>query len=71
MKQVLLARPTGKRSNGRPRRRWSDYISDLAWSRLGAETAELSKAKLSDDRKVLQVLLGLLPPQPSLEKKRA
>ena len=26
--------PTGKRFKGRPRTRWCDYISDLAWTRL-------------------------------------
>jgi len=33
----LQSAPTGKRP------RWSDYISDLAWSRLGVETTELSE----------------------------
>ena len=28
-RQVLLARPTGKRPRGRPKTRWSDYFSDL------------------------------------------
>jgi len=40
-RQVLLAKPTGKRARGRPRTRWSDYICDLAWPRLGVEPAEL------------------------------
>jgi len=42
-RQVLLATPTGKRPIVRPRTRWSDYISDHAWSRLGVEPAELSE----------------------------
>jgi len=33
----LQSPPTGMRPIGRPRTRWPDYISDLAWSRLGAE----------------------------------
>jgi len=33
-RQVLLAKPTGKRPKVRPRTRWSDDICDLAWSRL-------------------------------------
>ena len=33
--------PQGKRPRGRPRTTWSDYISDLAWSPLGVEPAEL------------------------------
>ena len=42
-RQVLLAKPTGKRPSGCPRPRWSDCISDLAWPRLGLEPAELSE----------------------------
>ena len=36
-RQALLAKLTGKRSRGRPRTTLSDYISDLAWSRLAVE----------------------------------
>jgi len=36
-RQALLATPTGKRPRIRQRTRWSDYISDLAWSCLDAE----------------------------------
>jgi len=42
-RQVLLAAPTGQRLRGRPRSKWSDYISDMAWSRPCVEWAELSK----------------------------
>jgi len=35
VKQVLLAKPTEKRPRCRPKPRWSNCISDLAWSRLG------------------------------------
>ena len=44
--QVQLAEPIQKRFRGHPRPRWSDYISDLAWSRLGVELAELSEIAL-------------------------
>jgi len=44
-------------------------ISDLAWSRLGVEPAELSE--IAVDRGVFRVLLGLLPPRPSPEEKGA
>jgi len=44
--QVLLAKPTGKRPRGCPRSRWSGNISDLAWSRLDVELAELGNLKL-------------------------
>jgi len=36
-------------------------MSDLAWSRLGVETAELCENAVVD-REVFQVLLELLPP---------
>jgi len=57
---------TGKRPRGCPMTRCSDYISDLAWSRFGVETAELSE--IAVDREVLRVLLGLLPPRLSPRK---
>jgi len=34
---------SGNQLRGRQRTRWSDYISDLAWSHLGAEPAEMSE----------------------------
>jgi len=40
--------------------RWSDYISDLAWSRPGVESAELSE--IAVDREVFRVLPELLLP---------
>ena len=33
--EVFRARPTGRRPRGRPRTRWRDYVSRLAWERLG------------------------------------
>jgi len=59
---------TEKRVRVRPRIRWSDYISDLSWSRLGVESAELSE--IAVDREVSRDL-GLLPLRPSPEEKRA
>ncbi|TWW59881.1 hypothetical protein D4764_06G0014110 [Takifugu flavidus] len=32
---LLRTCPTGRRPHGRPRTRWRDYISRLAWERLG------------------------------------
>ena len=60
VRQVLLAKPMGKRPKCRPRTRWRDFITDLAWSRLCVETAELSE--IAVDREVFQVLLWMLPP---------
>ena len=65
--EALLAKPTGKRPRCPPR--WRNCISDLAWSRLGAEQAELSQ--IAVDRDVFQILLWMLSPQPSLEEKWA
>jgi len=59
-RQALLAKPTAKRPRGRPRPRWSDCISDIAWSHLGVESLELSE--IAVDRDIFQVLLGMLPP---------
>ena len=66
--RVLLATPAGKRLRGCPRTRWRDYISELAWSRLGVEPAELSE--IAVDREVFQVFLGMLSPPPSWGNKR-
>jgi len=69
VRQALLAKPTGKWPRCRPRPRWSNCISDLAWSRLDVEPAELSE--LAIDGEVFQVLLWMLPPKLSLDEKRA
>ncbi|KAK7896322.1 hypothetical protein WMY93_021647 [Mugilogobius chulae] len=34
-REVFRACPTGRRPRGRPRTRWRDYVSRLAWERLG------------------------------------
>ena len=34
-REVFLACPAGRRPRGRPRTRWSDYVAQLAWERLG------------------------------------
>ncbi|KAI3361733.1 hypothetical protein L3Q82_002088 [Scortum barcoo] len=35
--------PTGRRPRGRPRTRWRDYVSRLAWERLGVPPEELEE----------------------------
>ena len=40
-REVFQARPAGKRPRGRPRTRWRDYISSLAWEHLGIPQSEL------------------------------
>ncbi|KAL3049346.1 hypothetical protein OYC64_008749 [Pagothenia borchgrevinki] len=64
-REVFQARPAGKRPRGRPRTRWRDYISSLAWERLGIPQSEL--VDVARERKVwgsLLELLELLPPLP-------
>ena len=60
--EVFRARPTGRRPRGRPRTRWRDYVSGLAWERLGAPPEELEE--VAGDRDVWVSLLKLLPPRP-------
>jgi len=75
--RVLLASPMGGqaawegthgRASGprcRPRIRLRDFISDLAWPRLGVEPADMSE--IAENREVCRNLFGLLPHDP-LEK---
>ena len=58
-REVFLACPTGRRPRGRPRTRWRDYISSLAWELLGIPQSEL--ASEAREREDLGSLLKLLP----------
>ncbi|PWA30791.1 hypothetical protein CCH79_00017406 [Gambusia affinis] len=60
--KVKNARPTGRRPRGRPRTRWRDYISRLAWERLGIPPEELEE--VAGEREVWASLLKLLPQRP-------
>ncbi|KAK3550607.1 hypothetical protein QTP70_000697 [Hemibagrus guttatus] len=60
--RVFRACPTRKRPQGRPRTRWRDYVSRLAWERLGVSPEELEE--VSGEREVWASLLRLLPPRP-------
>ena len=60
--EVFRARPTGRRPRGRPRTRWRDYVSRLAWERLGVPLEELDE--VAGEREVWASLLRLLPPRP-------
>ena len=66
--QILLDTPSGKRLRFRPRNKLGNFIPDLAWSRLGVDTAELRK--IAEDLEVFQVILWLLPPQLFTEESR-
>ena len=59
-KQALLVKANGKRPVGRPRIKWTIYIKDLGWNRLG-----LYPSEMMEDRKVQRLNLELLPQQPS------
>ena len=63
-REVFQAHPAGRRPRGRPRTRWRDYISTLAWERLGIPQSEL--ADVAGKREVWGTLLELLPPRPAL-----
>ena len=39
--QALLVKAKGRRPVGRPRTRWTDYIEDLGWNRLGLRPSEM------------------------------
>ena len=62
-KQALHAKANGRRPVGRPRTRWTDYIEDLGWNRLGLRPSEMME--MMEDREVWRLNLELLPPQPS------
>ena len=61
-REVFLARPTGRRPRGKPRTRWRDYISSLAWECLGIPQSELTD--VAGERDIWGLLLKLLPPRP-------
>ncbi|TWW77463.1 hypothetical protein D4764_12G0008530 [Takifugu flavidus] len=60
--EVFRACPSGRRPPGRPRTRWRDYVSRLAWERLGIPPDELEE--VAGEREVWASLLRLLPPRP-------
>jgi len=60
--EVFRARPTGRRPRGRPRTRWRDYISRLAWECLGISQEELES--VAGEKEAWGALLRRLPPRP-------
>ena len=62
-KQALHAKANGRRPVGRPRTRWTDYIDDLGWNRLGLRPSEM--IEVMKGREVWRLNLELLPPHPS------
>ena len=61
-REVFLARLAGRRPRGKPRTRWRDYVSSLAWERLGIPQSEL--ADVAGEREAWGSLLKLLSPRP-------
>ena len=62
-KHAFLAKANGRRPVGRPRTRWTNYINDLGWNRLGLHLSEIMD--VMEDLEVWRLKLKLLPPQPS------
>ena len=67
-KQALFAKANGRRPVGRPRSRWSNYIEDLGWNRLGLHSSKMMD--VIKDREVWRLNLELLPPQPSRKSRQ-
>jgi len=67
LRHVQLFKLTGKQPRGHPRPRWSNYISTLAWSRLGVEPAELSEIAVDCD---VSKSSGCCPRDPPLRRSR-
>ena len=61
-KQAFLAKGNGRRPVGQTKTRWTDYIEDLGWNRLGLHPSEMMKEM--EDREVWRLNLELMPPQP-------
>ncbi|KAI3356217.1 hypothetical protein L3Q82_017465, partial [Scortum barcoo] len=53
--EVFQACPTGRRPQGRPRTRWRDYVSWLAWERLGVPPEELEEVSGDCEHSVVQL----------------
>ena len=58
-KQALLAKANGRRPVGRPRPRWTNYIEDLEWNRLGLHPNKMMD--VIEDREVWRLNVELLP----------
>ena len=61
-KQALLAKANGRRPVGRPRTRWTDYIEDLGWNRLGLYPIEMME--VMEDGEVWRLISSCCPHNP-------
>ena len=57
--QASFAKANGRRSVGRPRTKWTDYIADLGWNRLGLHPSKMI-LDVIEDREVWRLYLELL-----------
>ena len=62
IRKSLNIESVGRRPVGRPRTRWTDYIEDLGWDRLGLHPSEMME--VMEDREVWRLNLDLLPRNP-------
>ena len=60
--EVFRARSICRRHPGKPRTRWKDYVSWLAWVRHDIPLEKLDE--VAGERAVWACLLRLLPPRP-------
>ena len=65
-KHAFLAKANRRRPVGRPRTRWTNYIDDLGWNRLGLHLSEMMD--VMEDREVWRLKLEMLPRNPHGKK---
>ncbi|KAK0140999.1 hypothetical protein N1851_021987 [Merluccius polli] len=66
--EVFWVRSTGRRPRGRPRTRWRDYISQLAWEHLGVPQEELEKSCWGEEG--LELLAQLAATRPRISRRK-
>ena len=60
-KQALLTKANARKPIGRSKTRWTNYIEDLGWNRLGPHPSEMME--VMEDRELRRLNLELLLPQ--------
>ena len=60
--QALLAKANGRRPVGQPKTRWTNYIENLRWNRLGLHPSENMDGM--EDRDVWQLISSCYPRNP-------
>ena len=62
-RQALLAKANGRRPIGGPRTKWTNYMKDVGWNRLGLYASEMMD--VIEDREAWRLNVELLPQQTS------